>query len=154
MPSRSHLCKEKSGGQPSFPRPPVFANRRRSESFGGQRLFQEPPTRSTFLKERCPNADSIIMPIPIIVFRCAVGGTTWFKDWLPPSAVKRAGGTDGPLYKRLVNRFHNRVGHLNEFYPNYKGQGHEVAAFVWLASSCHAPPSRPEPDLSIGKFIN
>jgi len=38
----------------------------------------------------------------IIVLRCAVGGTVLHTQWRPPSAVKRAGGTVGPLYMSLV----------------------------------------------------
>jgi hypothetical protein len=68
----------------------------------------------------------------IIVLRCAVGGTVLHTQWRPPSAVKRAGGTVGPLYMSLVNRFHNLVAHLEEFYPPYRGQGYEIAGFVWF----------------------
>lgn len=68
----------------------------------------------------------------IIELRCAVGGTALHTQWRPPSAVERAGGTVGPLYMKLVNRFHNLVAHLEEFYPAYRGQGYEIAGFVWF----------------------
>lgn len=59
----------------------------------------------------------------IVVLRCAVGGTVLQTNWRPPSAVKRAGGTVGPLYVNLMNRFHNLVANLKEVYPAYHGQG-------------------------------
>ena len=68
----------------------------------------------------------------IIVLRCAVGGTVLQTDWRPPSAMKRAGGTIGPLYMSLVNRFHNLIEHLDQAYPAYRGQGYEIAGFVWF----------------------
>jgi len=68
----------------------------------------------------------------VIVLRCAVGGTVLQTDWRSPSTVKRAGGTVGPLYKKLVNRFHNLIAHLEEFYPAYQGQGYEIAGFIWF----------------------
>jgi len=69
---------------------------------------------------------------PIIVFRSAKGGTTLHRDWRPPSAVQRAGGNVGHLYSKLIRRFHNMVANLKEVYPAYKGQGYEIAGFVWF----------------------
>jgi len=74
----------------------------------------------------------------ILVLRCAVGGTVLQTNWRPPSAVKRAGGTLGPLYINLVNRFHNLVANLKEVYPAYHGQGYEIAGFVWFQGECDA----------------
>ena len=74
----------------------------------------------------------------IIVLRSAVGGTVLQTNWRPPGAVKRAGGTVGPLYMNLVTRFHNLVANLKEVYPAYHGQGYEIAGFVWFQGECDA----------------
>ena len=74
----------------------------------------------------------------IIVFRSATGGTTLHFQWRPPSAVRRAGGEVGVLYKNMIRRFHNTVANLKDVYPAYRGQGYEVAAFVWFQGESDA----------------
>ncbi|NQT87921.1 hypothetical protein HQ560_14230, partial [bacterium] len=69
---------------------------------------------------------------PIILFKSATGGTTLNVQWRPPSAVKRAGGEVGYLYKRMMRRFHRLLANIEDFYPQYRGQGFEVAGFVWF----------------------
>jgi alpha-galactosidase len=69
---------------------------------------------------------------PIILFKSATGGTTLNLQWRPPSAVRRAGGEVGFLYKRMMRRFHRLLANIEDFYPQYSGQGFEVAGFVWF----------------------
>lgn len=68
----------------------------------------------------------------IIIMKSATGGATLYKDWRPPGAVKRAGGEVGPFYKEMIRRAHSLFAHLDEVYPDYKGQGYEVAGFIWF----------------------
>jgi len=69
---------------------------------------------------------------PIVLFKTSTGGTTLHKDWRPPSAVKRAGGAVGPLYTRMIRRFHNMLANRDEALPHLKGRPIELAGFVWF----------------------
>ncbi len=68
----------------------------------------------------------------VVLFKTGRGGTTLYKQWRPPSTVKRAGGEVGPLYTRMIRRFHNLLDNAEDILPWYKGQGIEVAGFVWF----------------------
>ena len=68
---------------------------------------------------------------PIVLFKTSTGGTTLHKDWRPPGAVKRAGGVVGPLYTRMMRRFHNAMAHRDEAFGPLKGPI-ELAGFVWF----------------------
>ena len=59
---------------------------------------------------------------PIVLFKTSTGGTTLHKHWRPPSAVKRAGGQVGPLYTRMIRRFHNMLANRDEAFPAFKGR--------------------------------
>ena len=69
---------------------------------------------------------------PIVMFKSAVGGTQLHTRWRPPSAVKRAGGEVGDLYKDMMRQFHRFLADPKVAYPPYQGQGFEVAGFVWF----------------------
>ena len=68
----------------------------------------------------------------LIFLMSAVGGTMLYDRWLPPSAAKRLGRETGDLYNRLIKQVHNLVANLHELYPRYKGQGYELAGFIWF----------------------
>ena len=68
----------------------------------------------------------------VIFLTSAVGGTTLFKHWRPPSGVKRIGGEVGLLYERLLHHTHSLVTNLEELYPRYEGQGYELAGLIWF----------------------
>ncbi|MHC4253933.1 MAG: sialate O-acetylesterase, partial [Planctomycetota bacterium] len=68
----------------------------------------------------------------VVMIKSATGGTTQHFHWRSPSAVKRAGGEVGPLYKRLVRRTHNLLANLDEVFPHGRGSGFEVAGILWL----------------------
>lgn len=82
---------------------------------------------------------------PIFIFKSAKGGTTLFKDWRPPSTVKRDGGQVGYLYNRLIRRFHNMIEHIEEICPPAKKHGYEIAAFVWFQGENDTCLEGPEP---------
>ncbi len=69
---------------------------------------------------------------PIVLFKSSTGGTTLHKNWRPPSAVKRAGGEVGPLYTRMMRRFHAMLANRDEAFPAFKGRPIELAGFVWF----------------------
>jgi alpha-galactosidase len=68
----------------------------------------------------------------IVIFKSAIGGTTIEEDWRSPSIVDRSGGEIGPLYKDMLRRFHIFIANLEEVYPNYHGQGFEIAGIIWF----------------------
>ncbi len=69
---------------------------------------------------------------PIIFFKSATGGTQLHTRWRPPSAVKRAGGEVGDLYKRMMRRFHRFLANPKVEYPQYDGREIEIAGFIWF----------------------
>ncbi len=69
---------------------------------------------------------------PVLLAKFAVGGTTLHGHWRPPSAVERAGGEIGHLYKVMMKQFHRILDDPSAFCPAYKGQGYELAGFLWL----------------------
>jgi len=68
----------------------------------------------------------------VIFISSAVGGTTLYNKWLPPSGVKRLGGEVGPLYTRLLAHTLDICSNIGELYPRYKGQGYELAGIIWF----------------------
>ncbi len=68
----------------------------------------------------------------VIFLTSAVGGTTLYRHWRPPSGVKRIGGKVGDLYERLLYHTHSLVANLDVLYPRYKGQGYELAGLIWF----------------------
>jgi hypothetical protein len=68
----------------------------------------------------------------VIFLTSAVGGTTLYNQWRPPSGVKRIGGKVGSLYERLLYHTHSLVANLETLYPRYKGQGYELAGMIWF----------------------
>ncbi|NQU20498.1 MAG: hypothetical protein HQ567_04390 [Candidatus Nealsonbacteria bacterium] len=69
---------------------------------------------------------------PVLFVKSCTGGTTLHRDWRPPSTVKRAGGEIGPLYTRMMRRYHNVVANLDLHYPGAKDRGYEIAGFIWF----------------------
>ncbi len=69
---------------------------------------------------------------PILFVKSCTGGTTLHRHWRPPSAVRRAGGEVGPLYTRMIRRFHNVLANLEMHVPDADARGYEIAGFVWF----------------------
>lgn len=78
----------------------------------------------------------------VLIIKSGIGGTTLDGDWRPPSAVERAGGEVGLLYRHLIVRVHDLLSHLGEVDPRYQGQGYVLGGFLWLQGESDAPPER------------
>jgi len=91
---------------------------------GGERSFGLELTMGHVLGDAVAN--------PIVLFKSSTGGTTLHKHWRPPSAVKRAGGVVGPLYTRMIRRFHNMLANRDDAFGPYAGRPIELAGFVWF----------------------
>ena len=91
----------------------------------------------------------------VLIIKSGIGGTTLSGDWRSPSAVKRAGGEVGLLYRHLISRVHNLLEHLGEIDPRYEGQGYVLGGFLWLQGESDAPPDRaPHYEANFTDFVN
>ncbi len=91
----------------------------------------------------------------VLIIKSGIGGTTLSGDWRPPSAVKRAGGEVGLLYRHLIVRVHNLLLHLDEVDPRYERQGFVLGGFLWLQGESDAPPDRaPHYEANFTDFVN
>lgn len=87
---------------------------------------------------------------PIVLYKSAVGGTQLHTRWRPPSAVKRAGGEVGDLYRRMMRRFHRFLANPKLDYPPYDGRALEIAGFVWFQGENDSLAEEVEGDPSTG----
>ena len=74
----------------------------------------------------------------VVIIKSAIGGTRLHSDWRPPSAVAQRGGQVGPLYLDMIRRVHNLLKDPKAFYPDYEGQGFELAGLLWLQGETDA----------------
>lgn len=63
----------------------------------------------------------------ILIIKTAWGGKSLYKDFRPPSS----GGEVGLYYKKMLEEVRLALENLKADFPAYKGQGHELAGFVW-----------------------
>lgn len=63
----------------------------------------------------------------VLLVKTAWGGKSLYKDFRPPSS----GGEVGPYYKKMLAEVRGVLDNLKTEFPGYKGQGHELAGFVW-----------------------
>jgi hypothetical protein len=63
----------------------------------------------------------------VLLIKTAWGGKSLYKDFRPPSS----GGEVGPYYTRMIADVRKALDNLKTDFPGYKGQGHELAGFVW-----------------------
>jgi hypothetical protein len=63
----------------------------------------------------------------VLLIKIAWGGKSLFKDFRPPSS----GGEVGKYYKLMVAQMHEALASLQQDFPAYQGQGHELAGFIW-----------------------
>ena len=63
----------------------------------------------------------------VLLIKTAWGGRSLYKDFRPPSS----GGEVGPYYKKMLAEVRLALDNLKTDFPGYKGQGHELAGFVW-----------------------
>jgi hypothetical protein len=63
----------------------------------------------------------------VLIVKTAWGGKSLYKDFRPPSA----GGEVGPYYKKMLAEIRLGVENLARDFPAYRGQGYDLAGFVW-----------------------
>ena len=63
----------------------------------------------------------------VLLIKTAWGGKSLYKDFRPPSS----GGEVGPYYKKMLAEVRQALANLKTEFPGYKGQGYELAGFVW-----------------------
>lgn len=63
----------------------------------------------------------------VLLVKTAWGGKSLYKDFRPPSS----GGQVGPYYKKMIEEIQTALENLKKDFPGYKGQGFELAGFVW-----------------------
>jgi hypothetical protein len=63
----------------------------------------------------------------VLLIKTAWGGKSLYKDFRPPSS----GGTVGPYYTKMLAEVGAAIKNLKTDFPEYAGQGHELAGFVW-----------------------
>ncbi|MFT5122928.1 MAG: hypothetical protein ACI9TH_004471 [Kiritimatiellia bacterium] len=72
---------------------------------------------------------------PVLLIKRAPGGTSLAGPWRPPSSGdaenKPRGPGVGDQYDGLITAVKEQLANLSADFPEYKGQGHELAGFVW-----------------------
>jgi hypothetical protein len=63
----------------------------------------------------------------VLLIKTAWGGKSLYKDFRPPSS----GGEVGPYYTKMLDEVKTSLAQLEKDFPGYKGQGYELAGFVW-----------------------
>jgi Carbohydrate esterase, sialic acid-specific acetylesterase len=63
----------------------------------------------------------------VLLIKTAWGGKSLYKDFRPPSS----GGEIGAYYKKMLAEVRAAIDNLKTDFPGYKGQGYELAGFVW-----------------------
>lgn len=64
---------------------------------------------------------------PVLLIKTAWGGKSLYRDFRPP----RSGGAMGPYYTRMIAETREALDQLDNDFPDYHGQGYELAGFVW-----------------------
>ena len=63
----------------------------------------------------------------VLLIKLAWGGKSLAVDFRPPSS----GGAVGPFYTQIVKLTKEVLGNLKAHFPDYDGQGYEIAGFGW-----------------------
>jgi hypothetical protein len=63
----------------------------------------------------------------VLLIKTAWGGKSLYSDFRPPSS----GGTVGPYYTKMIAGLRQALARLATDFPEYQGQGYELAGFVW-----------------------
>ncbi|MCZ6599050.1 MAG: sialate O-acetylesterase [Planctomycetota bacterium] len=63
----------------------------------------------------------------VLLIKCAWGGASLAKDFLPPSA-----GGPGGHYTRMVAEVRAALEDIADYVPGYRGRGYELAGLVWF----------------------
>ncbi|HEX3933855.1 MAG TPA: sialate O-acetylesterase, partial [Puia sp.] len=63
----------------------------------------------------------------VLLIKTAWGGKSLVVDFRPPSS----GGETGIFYRKMIDEVHAALNNLAAEFPGYRGQGYELAGFVW-----------------------
>lgn len=63
----------------------------------------------------------------VLLIKAAWGGKSLANDFRPPSSE----GETGKYYKMMMDEIKDVLKNLGEYFPDYKGQGYEIAGFGW-----------------------
>lgn len=63
----------------------------------------------------------------VLIIKTAWGGKSLGIDFRPPGA----GGTTGLFYNKMIEQINEALNNLSVEFKQYKGQGYEIAGFVW-----------------------
>lgn len=89
----------------------------------------------------------------VLIIKTAWGGRDLYKDFRPPSS----GGTVGPFYTEMIATVKKVLGDLKGQFPDYAGQGYELAGFVWWHGwndFCSPDKGTPEYEKNLTNLIN
>lgn len=64
----------------------------------------------------------------VLLIKIAWGGKSLAGDFRPP----RSSGETGPYYKQMLDIVKTALNGLDQHFPDYQGQGYELAGFVWF----------------------
>ena len=78
----------------------------------------------------------------VLLIKTAWGGKSLYKDFRPPSS----GGEVGAYYTKMIQEVREVLGNIKKHFPDYGGQGYEMAGFAWLQgwNDMCTPPAVPE----------
>ena len=71
---------------------------------------------------------------PVLLIESSIGNRSLAWDFRPPSSGRNDPKSEyeGYEYRHMVQGAHNVLKNLDKVVPDYKGQGYEVAGFVWF----------------------
>jgi len=64
----------------------------------------------------------------VLLIKTAWGGKSLAVDFRPPGS----GGQTGPYYEKMLEIVRDVLGNLKQHFPQYDGEGYEIAGFVWF----------------------
>lgn len=68
---------------------------------------------------------------PVLIIKTAWGGKSLFRDFRPPSAVSKRGGSVGFYYNEMLKNVHEVLDNFEDEFPEWKGKGYEIVGFAW-----------------------
>jgi hypothetical protein len=96
----------------------------------------------------------------VLLIKGACGNRSLGHDFLPPSSRKRlnssteGGWPAGTSYDRYVKSAKNVLENLDQFVPDYDGQGYEMAGFFWWQGHKDKGMEKSEYQELLGELIN
>ncbi|MEI6176670.1 MAG: sialate O-acetylesterase, partial [Verrucomicrobiota bacterium] len=69
----------------------------------------------------------------VLIIKTAIGNRSLSADFRPPSSGKIDPKSEWESleYRLMIEGVHNTLAHIDQHVPGYKGQGYEIAGFVW-----------------------